>query len=109
MLQTKIHLDSNGQDLVIEHVQDVEPILQRNHMLRSLDQVNTDGLKEIAEIPNVTLIKWLDEEHARGNHNLRLFTPEFDAIMKKKLEDPEWKYLRTDKPSLIMGWMGFGS
>jgi hypothetical protein len=109
VLQTRIHLDSNGQDLAIETVQDVEPILERNKLLRTLDQTKTDGMKEIAEIPNVTLIKWLNEEHARGNEDLRLFTPEFDAIVKKKLQDPEWAYLRTDKPALIVGWMGFGS
>lgn len=109
MLQTRIHLDSNGQDLAIENVQDVEPILEHNKLLRSLDQTKTDGMKEIAEIPNVILIRWMNEEHARGNETLRLFTHEMDAIVKKKLDDPEWAYLRTDKPALIVGWMGFGS
>lgn len=109
MLQTRILLDSNGQDLAIENIQDVEPILERNKLLRSIEQNNTDGMKEIAEIPNVTLIQWLNEEHARGNESLRLFTPEFDQIIKKKLDDPDWAYLRTDKPALIVGWMGFGN
>lgn len=109
MLQTRILLDSNGQDLAIENVQDVEPILEQNKVLRTLDQTKTDGMKEVAEIPNVILIQWLNEEHARGNETLRLFTPEMDEIVKKKLQDPDWAYLRTDKPALIVGWMGFGS
>jgi len=104
MLQTRILLDSNGKDLAVENIQDVEPILERNKLLRSLDQTNTDGMKEIAEIPNVTLIQWLNEEHARGNTALRLFTPEMDAIVKKKLQDPDWAYLRTDRPPLQAGW-----
>ena len=104
MLQTRIHLDSNGQDMAIETIQDVEPILERNKLLRSLDQLNTDGMKEIAEIPNVILIQWLNEEHARGNESLRLFTPEMDEIVKKKLNDPDWAYLRTDRPMLQAGW-----
>jgi hypothetical protein len=29
------HIDANGKDLTIEHVQDVEPILERNKALRS--------------------------------------------------------------------------
>ena len=41
------------------------------------------------------LIKWLNEEHARGNTALRLFTREFDALIARKLADPEWAYLRT--------------
>lgn len=108
MLHTKIHLDSNGQDLAVESIQDVEPILEHNKMLRTMEQ-KSDWGREIAEIPNVILIRWLNEEHAKGYEDLRLFTPEFDLIIKKKLQDPDWAYLRTDKPSLIMGWMGFGS
>jgi hypothetical protein len=106
-LAVKIHLDSNGQDLAIEHIQDCEPLLEKNKLARTLEQ-NCDWGREIADIPNVILVQWLDEEHKRGNTNLRLFTPEFDAIVKKKLYDPDWAYLRTDKPGLITGWMGFG-
>lgn len=100
---TRIHLDSNGQDLAIEHIQDVEPILERNKQLRTMEQ-KSDWGREIAEIPNVILIRWLDEEHARGNTDLRLFSPEFHQLVKKKLNDPDWIYLRTDKPALQAGW-----
>lgn len=107
-METRIHLDSNGQDLAVETIQDVEPILERNKQLRTMEQ-KSDWGREIAEIPNVLLVRWLNEAHARGNETLRLFTPEMDAIIQKKLYDPEWAFLRTDKPALIMGWMGFGS
>jgi hypothetical protein len=43
MLQTKIHLDSNGQDLAIEHVQDCGPILEHNKMLRTMEQPSDWG------------------------------------------------------------------
>ena len=107
-VHTRIILDSNGQDLAVESVQDVEPILERNKQLRTMEQ-KSDWGREIAEIPNVILVRWLNEEHAKGNESLRLFTPEMDAIIQRKLKDPDWAHLRTDKPSLIMGWMGFGS
>lgn len=102
-VETQILLDSNGKDLAIRHVQDVEPILARNKLLRTEEQ-RCDWGREIAEIPNVLYVRWLDEEHARGNTSLRMFSPEFDAIVKKKLYDPEWAYLRTDKPALQAGW-----
>jgi hypothetical protein len=105
---TEVLLDTNGQDLAIRHTQDVEPILENNKLLRTMDQPSDWG-RHVAEIPNVIYVQWLDEEHRKGNTGLRLFTPEFDAIVQKKLKDPEWAYLRTDKPALIMGWMGFGS
>jgi hypothetical protein len=97
------HLDRNGRDLAIEHIQDVEPILAWNQQARREEQ-HADWGRHVARIPNVIYVKWLDEERARGNASLRLFTPEFDVIVQKKLADPEWAYLRTDRPRLQSGW-----
>jgi hypothetical protein len=97
------HLDSNGRELAIEHVQDVAPILQWNAEARRDDQ-RSDWGRHVARIPNVIYVQWLNEEHARGNTSLRLFTPEFDEIVQTKLDDPEWAYLRTDRPKLQGGW-----
>lgn len=102
----KFHFD--GGKVAVEQIQDVEPILERNKMLRTEDQPSDWG-RHVASIPNVIYVKWFNEEHARGNTTLCMFTPEFDAIVQKKLQDPEWAYLRVDKPALVMGWLGFGS
>jgi len=99
----KIHLDSNGQDITIEHLQDVEPILDWNREARREEQ-HSDWGRHVARIPNVIMVKWLDEELNRGNTTLRMFTPEFDAIVQRKLEDPEYAYLRVDRPKLQAGW-----
>ena len=99
----RTHLDSNGQDLSIEHLQDVEPILRWNKESRSEEQYSEWG-RHVARIPNVIYVKWLVDEHARGNSGLRMFTPEFDLIVQRKLEDPDWAYLRTDRPRLQAGW-----
>jgi hypothetical protein len=106
MLDTKFHFD-NGK-VAVEQIQDVEPILERNKALRTEDQ-KSDWGRHVASIPNVIYVQWMNEEHARGNTSLRMFTPEFDLIVQKKLQDPEWAYLRVDKPALITGWTGFGS
>ena len=42
-----------------------------------------------------TVVKKL-EPMSRGRTDLRLFSREFDELVKRKLADPEWKYLRTD-------------
>jgi hypothetical protein len=102
-VQIRAHLDSNGKDLAIEHVQDVEPILQWNRDARCGEQRGEWG-RHVARIPNVIYVKWLNEEHTRGNIPLRMFTPEFDLVVQRKLEDPEWAYLRTDRPKLQAGW-----
>lgn len=103
MTMARIHLDSNGKDLTIQHVQDVEPILDWNREARR-DEQKSDWGRHVARIPNVIMVKWLDEEHAKGNTTLQLFTEEFDALVQRKLNDPEWMYLRVDRPALQVGW-----
>ena len=103
MLETRIHLDSNGKDLTVEHYQDVEDILKRNARLRAEEQ-HSDWGRHVASIPNVIYVKWFNEEVNKGNTHLKIFSHEFDQIVRKKLQDPEWAYLRTDKPNLVAGW-----
>ena len=103
MLEARIHLDSNGKDLTIQHSQDCEDILNWNKEARR-DEQRSDWGRHVARIPNVIYIRWLDDEYRKGNTNLRLFTPEFDAIVRKHLQDPDWTHLRTDKPPLQVGY-----
>ena len=103
MLDTKIHLDSNGKDLTVETSQDVEPILEHNKMLRDMEQ-RSDWGRHVASIPNVIMVQWLNEEWQRGNTSIKLFGPEMDALVERKLKDPDWAWLRTDRPNLQAGW-----
>ncbi len=102
-LITRPHFDSDGSGLAIEHAQDVAPILDWNSEARGKEQ-RSDWGRHVARIPNVIYVKWLNDEYAKGNTRLRLFTPEFDEIVQAKLNDPDWAYLRTDKPGLQSGW-----
>jgi hypothetical protein len=94
-MQTRLTLDRGEKLIVAETMQDVEPILEHNKELRRQQQ-RSDWGRHIATIPNVILVRWLNEEHARGNVGLRLFGKEFDALVARKLRDPDWKHLRTD-------------
>jgi hypothetical protein len=94
-MRTDLLLDHSGT-VIASATQDVEPILERNQRLRGESQTSDWG-RHVATIPNVILLGWLNEAHARGNTKLRMFTAEFDALVARKLEDPEWKYLRTDR------------
>jgi hypothetical protein len=94
-MQTFVLLDHSGA-VIASTTQDVEPILARNARLRAQPQRGEWG-RHVASIPNVILLKWLNEEHARGNSGLRLFTREFDALIARKLADPNWRYLRAGK------------
>ena len=98
-MQTRLILEAAPRPkhslIIADSWQDVEPILERNKMLRSQPQ-RSDWGRHIATIPNVILVRWLNEEHARGRRDLALFSKEFDEVVKRKLNDPDWAYLRTD-------------
>jgi hypothetical protein len=97
------HFD--GRTIIRERVQDVEPILERNALLRTMEQ-KSDWGRHIASIPNVIMERWFNEEYERGNVSLRLYSKEMDEIVARKLKDPQWAYLRTDMASAMLG---FGS
>lgn len=91
-----VHQDHNEKTTTFGRTQDVEPYLEHNKLLRSMPQ-KSDWGRHIASIPNVIIERWLNEEHARGNIGLRLYSREFDELIARKLRDPDWAYLRTDK------------
>lgn len=106
-MDTRFHFDPNGKLAAVEQSQDVDPILERNKQLRSIEQ-KSDWGRHVASIPNVILTKWLNEEWERGNLSIKLFGKEMDELVERKLKDPEWAYLRTDSAQ-VQGFMGFGS
>lgn len=106
-LATQWAFDEGSDTLILNRVQDVEPFLEHNKYLQSVRQ-KSDWGRHHASIPMVFLEKWLNEEWARGNVDLRLFSPEFDKLIERKLQDPDWKFLLTES-SQVQGFMGFGS
>jgi len=99
-MQTSIILDRAAQardsKIIAVMSQDVEPTLERNKALRGQTQ-KCDFGRHVASVPNVILVQWLNEEYARGNTELRMFTPEFNELVARKLADPDWKHLRVDR------------
>jgi hypothetical protein len=83
--------DGEGGGLV-HSVQDVAPILERNKAL----YVANDGyspsreLRRVAFIPNIVRQKWLNEE------GWDAYRPDlYGDRLVAKLNDPEWRFLRT--------------
>lgn len=89
----RIHLDSDGDRFTLEHVQDVETILERNAALRR-ERQQSDWGRHIASIPNVILLRWMTED---GVNLLGMPSEEWGRYIKKKLDDPDWRFLRVDK------------
>jgi hypothetical protein len=103
-VQTLYHAD--GSKITIERVQDVEPILEHNKLLQTIEQ-RSDWGRHYASVPNVVLEKWLNEEWERGNIHIQFGSEEYYAMVERKLQDPQYRAFRTD--ASFNGAIGFGS
>jgi uncharacterized FAD-dependent dehydrogenase len=94
-LLKKFHRD--GKKVVVELEQDVEPIIERNKKLKNEPQSRKSNFRHIGSIPNIFINKWLNEEWERGNAHIKMFDEEFNKLVGRKLRDPDYAFLRTDK------------
>jgi len=84
------HFDEETGNFAIEAVQDVQPALDANRARAN----SHDGfspareLREIAEIPAIIIVKWLNE-------GINIFDRNHWPAVKRKLRDPDYRWLRT--------------
>ena len=95
-VKTRAHIDASERKITFNSMQDVEPILERNKALQGEPQ-KSDFARHVARIPNIFINQWLYEEWARGNTTIKMFNAEFNKLVDRKLRDPDWRWLRTDK------------
>lgn len=91
---SEFHYDETEDRTTIRRVQDCEPIVDHNKRLQSLnDGYNPDrSLKRIASIPLVVAEKWMNED---GINWMALPKHEKRKYLARKLNDPQWRHLRT--------------
>ena len=91
--------DEQGLGATALAVQEVTPILERNQAMAGHNSGYTPSrdMARIASIPLTVIYKWLTEE------GWDALSPDPDCQRKlaQKLDDPEWRYLRTSE--LIVG------
>lgn len=89
-----MHVETDGV-IHVEHVQDVEPILNYTHAARNhrFDAHSPEGfVAHVAEIPFVVLQEWAREA------NVCILSNEMSVIMEMKLRDPQYaKFLAAPK------------
>ena len=88
--------DSDGKTLVHHRYQDVKNILKENKAKRNeFSGYNSDkSMLSVAEIPQIILYQWLKDDQ------VFLFSMQPDEqhkYLQKKLNDPQWAYLRTSE------------
>ena len=102
-----VHSDPTERAYHFERVQDVEPILENNKRLQSIEQ-KSDWGRHHSSVPMIVIEKWLNEEYARGNISLRFLGPGFDEFYRQKMQDPDNRAWLTSNPSnpFHVGWRG---
>jgi hypothetical protein len=90
-LKTKIHHDVSEDKFHIQHLQDVSAVLAANKRAREEARGKKMGdMVRVASIPDVVAIAWMNE-------GINVMSPNREDLrrMKKKLNSPEYAYLRT--------------
>lgn len=93
--------DDLTKETVIEEIQDVSHYLEVNRNTQNHDVGGGGGLNEysrkgikkswwhVASVPNSVILKWKKEK------GVDVFNKDHTQAIKKLLNDPEWRYLRT--------------
>ena len=87
----QIHHDESEDKLHIQHSQDVSAVLSQNKRARDIAQGKRMGeMQRVASIPAVVAIEWMNE-------GINVMAPNREDLkrMKKKLNSPDYAYLRT--------------
>ena len=84
--------DHHTKITTIESMQDVEPFIEKNKALHNTDY-QRQGIKNewmhAATIPNIVQMKWLKE------YGVDIYNKEHMPKIRKLLNDPDYRYLKT--------------
>lgn len=83
-------VNGEGWKVHVEHIQDVDPILDENKRKQNLEQ--RGWVRQVGSIPHVVTVKWMQED---GVFWPRLAPREQDEYLRRKLNDPDYLYLKT--------------
>jgi len=92
----RYHLD--GEKLVIETKQDTKELMRSNKTIQNAwdGWSKTKDMKHVARIPLILIHRWVQES------GLKMGTREFTNYIARKVNDPEYAYLRIGKGQLAI-------
>lgn len=98
-IQRTINIDDDGK-ILTKSVQRVADIIDRNKNDQNDPLFNkgyTEGrdMKHVARVPLVILEQWWREENRRRATKIPLYGKEMNEVIRRKLNDPDNKFLRT--------------
>ena len=83
------HYHNPTGEFAIEHVENLQPLLDSNKRLQQEDHSIRDEFRLSARIPATVYYEW------RNKYGVDLFNPNHKEGVKKLINSPEYKYLKT--------------
>ena len=100
-IETRGHRGDNDNQFIMARMQDVGSILDQNKKKQN-DELEgyskSQDLKQVASIPMVVAEKWIKDD---GVNWLSLTGSDREKYIRKKLNDPDNAFLRTDNRGLL--------
>jgi hypothetical protein len=97
-IQTQFNYDHDEDKVVLKNTQDVQPILEMNKKEMAGDSPygpqNNPNMRKVASIPLVIIEKWKREL------GIDIMDKNDMPKIKKLLNDPEYRWLRTHESNL---------
>ena len=98
-IKRKTTYDTDGDKLVLHSVQDVSPLIELNKKEFNKDYIHggvetQGGMRKVASIPLIIIEKWKTE------HGVDIMNKDHWDKVKKLLNDPEYRFLRTHESNI---------
>lgn len=92
----RFYCDEHG-NMTVEAEQDLQALVDRNKSMQvdNGKTITSDYSNPIATIPPIFVLKWLNEEGWYVYDADKC--PDADKKLKQKLNDPDWRWLRTSE------------
>jgi len=97
-IKTKFKYDHNEDKVILQNVQDVEPLLELNKKEALGDSIygpqSNNGMRKVASIPLIMIEKWKREL------GIDIYDKNDWPKIKQLLNDPEYRFLRTHESKI---------
>ena len=85
------HFHEPTKEFAIEHIQDIQPLVDSNKNLQENDHLMRDELRLSARIPMTVYYEW------KSKFGVDVFNPNHKEGVKKLLNSADYRYLKTTK------------
>ena len=83
------HWHEPTKEMAIEHIEDIQPLIDSNKKLQQEDHHIKDEFRLSARIPMTVYYEW------KNKYGVDLFNPNHKEGVRKLINSPEYRYLKT--------------